>query len=167
MLQEMPVSAKPSEADQIRALDARLGAAPADARFVLADSKGGTTLELPESLFRVLAAAARQLASGHSVWILHYDEELTTQQAADLLQVSRPYLIRLLTEGKIAYRRVGTHRRIRIRDVMKYNEVRNERRRGTLKELIRGSDTLGLYDDEQEAPQEPAQEDGPQQGSSS
>jgi excisionase family DNA binding protein len=149
MLLDMPVSAKPNEVPRIRELSEHFGAARSDAHYELTDPQGGTRLELPESLFRVLTVAARQLASGHSVAILHYDQTLTTQEAADLLQVSRPYLIRLLKEGKIAYHRVGTHRRIRMRDVLKYKEIRDERRLGDLKELIRASDALGMYEEEE------------------
>ncbi len=83
-----------------------------------------------------------------SVVIFHYEAEVTTQQAAELLQVSRPYLIRLLEEGRISYRKVGTHRRIRIADILKYKEVRDERRGTDLRELIRVSESMGLYDAE-------------------
>ena len=86
------------------------------------------------------------LARGQSVAVLHYDEELTTQQAADLLQVSRPYLVRLLEEGQIPYHQVGTHRRIYLRDLLAYKEQR-DRRRASLRELRRASEALGLYDE--------------------
>lgn len=145
---ETPISAKPSEVPQIREWSERLDAARSHARYMLDDPEGGTRLALPEPLFRVLAAAAHQLARGHSVALVHYEKEWTTQQAADLLQVSRPYLIRLLDAGQMSYRRVGTHRRIRIGDILRYQEIRDERRRADIKELIRVSDTLGLYDED-------------------
>ncbi|HEY8488149.1 MAG TPA: excisionase family DNA-binding protein [Thermaerobacter sp.] len=72
---------------------------------------------------------------------------MATQQAADLLQVSRPYLVRLLEEGKISYHKVGTHRRIYLRDVLAYKQLRDRRRRETLRELRRASEALGLYDE--------------------
>jgi len=142
-----PVSATPEDVSKLRGL-LQFIEAHEKAPAYLIDPSGQRKLELPEPLFQVLAAAARALAAGRSVVIFHYDHEVTTQQAADLIQVSRPYLIKLLEEGKIAYRKVGTHRRIRIADVLKYKEVRDERRRADLKELIRVSESMGLYDDE-------------------
>jgi excisionase family DNA binding protein len=144
---EVPVSAQPDEVPRIRELASQLAAARSDVRCILTDKENRVQLDLPASLFRVLVEAAQQLANGRSVVIVHYDEELTTQQAADLLQVSRPYLIRLLEEGQIPYHYVGTHRRIRMGDLLRYRNVRAEKRRAHLKELIRVSDALGLYDD--------------------
>ncbi len=142
-----PVSATPKDVSKLRGL-LQFIEAHEKAPAYLVDTSGQRKLELPEPLFQVLATAARALAAGRSVVIFHYDDEVTTQQAADLIQISRPYLIKLLEEGRIAYRKVGTHRRIRIADVLKYKEVRDERRRADLKELIRVSESMGLYDDE-------------------
>jgi len=144
---ETPVVADPNEVPRLKALTDRLDARGRNARYFLVDAEG-TRTELPHALFQVLLTATRELASGRSITILHYDQELTTQQAADILQVSRPYLIRLLDEGKIRHHRVGSHRRIRIGDLLRYKETRDERRRADLKELVRASETLGLYDTE-------------------
>lgn len=143
-----PVSARPEEAREIESLRAALEATgeKATLRYFLTDSSG-RRLELPASVFRVLVDVVRALARGQSVAVLHYDEELTTQQAADLLQVSRPYLVRLLEEGKIPYHMAGTHRRIYLRDVLAYKELRDRRRREALRELRRVSEALGLYDE--------------------
>ena len=143
----MPVFAKPEDVSKLRGV-LHFIETQKKASAYLVDSSGQNRLELPEPLFQVLAAAARELAAGRSVVIFHYDAEVTTQQAADLIQISRPYLVKLLEEGKIAYRKVGTHRRIRIVDVLKYKEIRDEKRRADLKELIRVSESMGLYDDE-------------------
>ncbi|AEJ40121.1 hypothetical protein TPY_1941 [Sulfobacillus acidophilus TPY] len=112
--------------------------------YVLMDNNHGQ-VPLPAPLVRVLLAAAQHLAKGHSVSILHYEQELTTQQAADLLQVSRPYLIRLLDEGKIRFHRVGSHRRIRLGDLLDYKNARDRLRKAHLQELVRASEALGLY----------------------
>lgn len=141
-----PVSAKPEEAREIESLRAALEAAREEGTAILADS-AGRRLELPASVFRVLVDVVRALARGQSVAVLHYDEELTTQQAADLLQVSRPYLIRLLEEGKIPYHMVGTHRRVYLRDLLAYKALRDRRRGEALRELRRASEALGLYDE--------------------
>ena len=76
--------------------------------------------------------------------------ELTTHQAAAMLHVSRPYLIKLLDEGKLPHRKVGKHRRIRSEDVRAYLDRENEARRQTLAELAAYDQELGLYDMEGE-----------------
>ncbi len=116
-------------------------------RYFLQDDSGHVKLELPPSLFLVLHQAAIQLVQGNSISIVNYDHDLTTQQAADLLNVSRPYLIRLLGEEKLQYRLVGTHRRIKMGDLMAYKETRDALRREHLNELVRVSESLGLYDE--------------------
>lgn len=117
-------------------------------RYLLVDQANDVELELPHALYLVLLSAAKQLAKGNSVSILHYEEELTTQQAADLLHVSRPYLVKILESGKIRFHRVGTHRRVRMRDLLDYKRIRDTRRRGDLQEMVRVSEALGLYDED-------------------
>jgi excisionase family DNA binding protein len=85
------------------------------------------------------------LAQGHAVSIIPHGKLLTTQQAADLLNMSRPYLIRLLETGAIPFARVATHRRVRFDDVMRYRAQRDAERRRKLARLTRMSQTLGLY----------------------
>ena len=70
--------------------------------------------------------------------------ELTTQDAADLLNVSRPYLVRLLKEGKIPFRGVGRERRIPVKDVIKYKEANDRKREMALRKLARQAQELGL-----------------------
>jgi excisionase family DNA binding protein len=70
--------------------------------------------------------------------------ELTTRQAADLLQVSRTHLVQLLDEGEIPYRKVGAHRRVRARDILDYRRETESRRRKALDELTAVDQDLGL-----------------------
>jgi excisionase family DNA binding protein len=123
-----------------------LAAHPDRNRYVLVDDTDGVQMQLPASLVRVLVEAASQLAQGNSVAFLHYEQELTTQQAADLLSVSRPYLIKLLENGQIPYHHVGSHRRIRMGDLLDYKRSRDRLRRDHLNELVRVSESLGLYE---------------------
>jgi excisionase family DNA binding protein len=106
----------------------------------------GDFIELPQSLFEALKQVAYYMMRGRSVFIVPDNKELTTQQAADILQVSRPYLIRLLDEKKIPYSKVGTHRRIRFVDLINYKAQRAAEREKALDEIMQISEELGLYD---------------------
>ena len=106
----------------------------------------GERLDLPDSLLRVLREAVEALATGGAVQIIPIHSELTTQQAAQLLNVSRQYLVRLLDQGDLPYHKVGTHRRIRLDDVLNYRLMRDTERRARLDRLTQMSQELGLYD---------------------
>jgi excisionase family DNA binding protein len=106
----------------------------------------GERIPLPDSLYRLLRMVMEHLERGESVSIVHAAEELTTQQAANLLNVSRPYLIRLADRGDIPCHRVGTHRRISREDVEKYRAQRDSRRRANLRAMTREAEEQGLYD---------------------
>ncbi len=102
-------------------------------------------MELPEAVYSALHQVVHLLAQGRAVAIIPYSKMLTTQQAAELLNVSRPYLVRLLEAGKIPFQRVGTHRRIRFNDLLQYRTRRDEERRQKLAHVTRLSQRLGLY----------------------
>jgi excisionase family DNA binding protein len=91
------------------------------------------------------------MQAGQAISIAPADHELTTQEAADFLNVSRPFLYNLLKEGQIPYHMVGTHKRIHFEDLMLYKELRDRKRREGLKRLTQLTEAMGLYDDEEEA----------------
>ena len=103
---------------------------------------------LPLDLLLLLAQAAYRMAEGSAVSLVATEKELTTQEAADLLQVSRQYLVRLLNAGELPCRKTGAHRRLRLRDVLQYQEVRDRRRLEGLRQLTAMSETFGGYDAE-------------------
>lgn len=90
------------------------------------------TVEVPPEVAGVLLRVLSFMAAGHAVTIPPIEAELTTQKAADLLGVSRPYLIQLLDKGLIPYHRVGSHRRIKAADLMHYRSEDDQRRRGVV-----------------------------------
>ncbi len=105
----------------------------------------GQGIDLPESLHALVREIVRVLTRGDAVSIVPISKELTTQEAADLLNVSRQYLVRLLERGEIPYHKVGTHRRIAFADLIEYKRRRDEERHRGLDELTRMSQELGLY----------------------
>lgn len=111
----------------------------------LVDANGEAVI-IPNSIDQALRQIVQAIASGKSVSIIPQDKELTTQQAADILNVSRPYLIKLLEQGEIPYMTVGTHRRVHIDEVMKYKQQRDTLRRQLLDQLIAESQELGFYE---------------------
>lgn len=106
----------------------------------------GEEIELPGSVFQVLRQIVYHLMRGRAISIVPINKELTTQEAADILNISRPYLIKLLEKGDIPFVTVGTHRRIRFMDLMAYKQHRDDECRQKLTKLTQLSEDLGLYD---------------------
>lgn len=135
IIERFPSAREAAEAR--RALDAlrrdtpvAIGDAPAPAPVVAA-------------LVRVLEVLAR----GADVAVLPLDEEITTQEAADLLGISRPTLVKLIETGRLRCRTPGAHRRLRVTDVLTYRDVQEAERRAALDDLVLENQRLGLYDD--------------------
>jgi excisionase family DNA binding protein len=96
------------------------------ARYLLAGATAGDQVELPEEIYLVLRQAVEAMQRGLSVTISPQPRTLTTQQAADLLNVSRPTVIKILNEGKLPFDRVGTHRKIQLADLLAFREQRRQ-----------------------------------------
>lgn len=101
-------------------------------------------LRLPPKVLRLIADLLGSLAEGKAVAIVPKDLDITTQEAAMFLNISRPYLVRLLEDGKIPFHKVGTHRRIRFEDVVQYKEGRMRKSSDALQELVDQAQELGL-----------------------
>jgi excisionase family DNA binding protein len=101
-------------------------------------------VELPSFAARLLLDALTALAEGHAVTVVPVPAELTTQQAADILNVSRPYLIKLLDDRKLPYRRVGNRRKVLLEDVLRYKRRDDLHRQKVLDELTREAQAIGL-----------------------
>ena len=143
---------RPTEAESRMALESsrRLGPVVADlvasgtapehaAAQVVVHVRGrptGEPLEIPLAALKLLDVVLAEMASGNAVTLIPVQAELTTQEAAELLNVSRPYLIKLVDEGAIAHRKVGRHRRVRFDDLMAYKRRTDAARSEALDELV-------------------------------
>ena len=111
---------------------------------VLGDNQVGETLTLPAAALSLLREALAELARGHAVALVSVHNDLTTQEAADLLNVSRPHLVGLLETGVIPHHKTGTHRRVRTGDVLAYRARLDAGRREALAELAEQAQDLDL-----------------------
>lgn len=93
----------------------------------------------------MLLELVHALAQGKTVTLIPSDKELSTFEAAEILNVSRPYLIGLLERGAMPYRKVGTHRRIRFDDLSAYKRQQDAERERALDELVQLNEDMGLY----------------------
>lgn len=99
---------------------------------------------VPVAALGLLADILREMGRGHAVTIVPYGAELTTQQVADILNVSRPYVVKLIETGELPGRKVGPRRRVRFEDLMGYKRADDERRRRVAQDLTREAEDLGL-----------------------
>jgi excisionase family DNA binding protein len=114
------------------------------ARFVLEDRASGQEIEIDEQVFELLRRLLIDLAQNRPVSIIPYHHELTTYEAADLLNVSRGYVLKLLNEKKLTYKMVGTHRRIRLEDLLAYKDVMRAESDQAMEDLAAVSQELEL-----------------------
>jgi excisionase family DNA binding protein len=140
-----PVLAPDEDHETVRELNDALAKSEGVAHLV---APSGEKLELPHSIYNVLRRVVDEMAKGNAVKVMPLHAELTTQEAADLLNVSRPFLVSLLEKGEMPYQKVGTHRRVRLEDLLVYRDHRDSERRRLLDEIASESQELGLYDEE-------------------
>ena len=108
------------------------------------DPDTGEALEVPRGAVELLARILGHMADGQGVTVVAADAEVTTQQAAQLLNVSRPYLIGLLEAARIDYRLVGTHRRVKVASLLAYKHLDDQARAQAADELTALSQEMGL-----------------------
>lgn len=124
----------------------RKGAGPV-VRFAV-EGEAVEPIALPASIFALVVDLLSKLGNGNAVTIVPVEAELTTQQAADYLNVSRPHLIKLLERGDLPFRMVGTHRKVLARDVINYRTKIDMARQEALPALAASDAELGIDMDE-------------------
>jgi excisionase family DNA binding protein len=107
----------------------------------------GEQVPLPAEVYRVLRQVVEVMRQGKATLVAPQGLLLTTQEAADFLGVSRPTLVKLLEEGAITFERPNRHRRVRLQDLIDFQQRRRAERRAALNQLTEEAGELGLYDD--------------------
>jgi len=128
------------ERDRAREMLRHLGAHPT------ITAEDGTVLDLPRSVAEAFAEILEAAADGERALVLRSPDDLTTEQAAAVLGVSRPTIVRMIEAGKLPAHMVGTHRRLRLSDVLAYREASARRRGDALDDMARQAEDLGLYE---------------------
>lgn len=115
-----------------------------DIQFIVKKGKKEFILTIPLGAVRLLLGILTQMSEGNAVTLIPIHAELTSQEAADLLHVSRPFLVRLLENGDIPHHKVGTHRRIKLTDLMTYKKKMELESRKAREELTREAQELDM-----------------------
>ena len=118
----------------------------AEAPTTTVTGPSGERLVLPPELFEVLRDVATAMAKGQAVTLAPVHQRLTTQEAADLLGISRPTLVKLLNSGEIPFEQPGRHRRVRLADVLAYRAERSVQARESLDRMVEIADESGMYE---------------------
>lgn len=134
----------PDETDSELAATASRELARASKASVSVRLEDGTDLQLPKAVTPLLIKILTEMAQGNAVTLIPLHAELTTQEAANLLNISRPYLNKLLERGDIAHHKVGSHRRIKFQDLEIYRIAREKHRQDSLSELAKQAQEEGM-----------------------
>ena len=130
----------PTASDAVIARDS--GRALADAyrpepmHITVQNGMQGADIVIPASAAKVLMHVLQEMAAGHSIIVMPNDSEISTQEAADILNVSRPFLVQQLEKGALPFRMVGSHRRFRLQEVLQYRQHVFAEREKALNELV-------------------------------
>ena len=128
--------------DELVAALSRLDAA----KNTILSGPNGERLVLPAEVLEVLRGVVAAMADGQAVTIAPVHQRLTTQEAADLLGISRPTFVKLLESGEVPFEQPGRHRRVRLTDVLSYRQRRTTQRRESLDRMVDIADESGMYE---------------------
>ncbi|MER8383661.1 helix-turn-helix domain-containing protein [Mesorhizobium sp. M1307] len=143
-LLERPILPSADDAELAAQASRHLSRAKHEGAELRVQVDGGEMLRLPKAVNDLLYHLLTEMAQGNAVTLFPIHAELTTQEAADYLNVSRPYLVRLLEEGKVKFHMVGTHRRVKFRDLDAFRKSTEEERQRVMDELAAQAQDLGM-----------------------
>jgi excisionase family DNA binding protein len=138
-----PVALPSSQEEQVHSLHALL---QKEGRPLLIGKGGEPAAELPDAVYDLLLKILRLMEEGKAISIVPVMHDLTTQQAAEMLGVSRPFFVKLLETGNLPYHLTGTHRRVYLKDLLAYKQHRDQERHAALERMAEEADQAGLYD---------------------
>jgi len=115
-----------------------------EVKVTVSAAAGEAEVPIPEIAFRLLELILGAMAQGHAIALSPVDREVSTQKGADLLNVSRPHLIKLLESGRIPFRKVGSHRRVRLADLLEYKARMDAEAERAFAELVQQGQELGM-----------------------
>jgi excisionase family DNA binding protein len=151
ILTDLPSTLSPTPGDAAEAIESSrqiasliAGDGGASVRLIAKSGSSETEISIPSSALQLLGAMLTEFAKGNAVTMFPVHAELTTQRAADLLGVSRPFLVEQLDKGELPHRKVGTHRRVMLEDLMEYKQSMDRKRSDTLDELAAQAQELDM-----------------------
>ncbi|ODT13558.1 MAG: DNA-binding protein [Mesorhizobium sp. SCN 65-12] len=143
-LLERPILPSANDAELAAQASRHLSRAKQEGAELRVQVDGGETLRLPKAVSELLYHLLTEMAQGNAVTLFPIHAELTTQEAADYLNVSRPYLVRLLEGGKLKFHMVGTHRRVKFKDLEAFRKAADDERQRAMDELAAQAQELGM-----------------------
>ena len=138
-----PVSLPASQEEQVNAL---LELLRREGKPRLVGKGGESAVELPDAVYELLLQILEGMQQGKAITIVPVVQDLTTQQAAGMLGVSRPFFVKLLESGKLPFHLTGTHRRVYLKDLLAYKQYRDRERREALDRMAQEAEDAGIYD---------------------
>lgn len=142
---------KPSDSELAKETSRSLASALANGLeqpFTVVDRGTGKEVSLPDAAVQAILKVLHEMGQGNVVSVTSIHAEISTQEAADLLNVSRTYLVKLVDENEIPSRKVGAQRRLMLTDVLAYKQEMYAKQLKGMQELVELSEELGLYDNE-------------------
>jgi excisionase family DNA binding protein len=138
-----PITIPVSQQEQIRELQNLM---QREGKASLVGKGGEPALELPDAVYSLLLRILQVMQEGNAISIVPFMQDLTTQEAANFLGVSRPFLVKLLETGKLHYHMTGTHRRVYLKDLMDYRQHRDQNKMDAINRIAQFEENAGMYD---------------------
>jgi len=138
-----PVSIPAGEQEQVHELHSLMAK---EGKACLVGKGGEPALPLPDVVYSLLLRILEDMREGKAISIVPVTQDLTTQAAANLLGVSRPFFVKLLEAGEILYHMIGTHRRVYLKDLLSYKQHRDQEKISALNRIAQFEEDAGLYD---------------------